>query len=107
MLTLNQLKMRERALDNKCFFRGEGEEMVDHLLVHCLKARVLEDLLLTFLVLVGSSPLSAKEPSFLHDSFVGERVKKAWMAAPLRICGQFCTKEIELYSTMRNFQFIG
>ena len=56
MLTLNQLKMRERALDNKCFFRGEGEEMVDHLLVHCLKARVLEDLLLTLFGVSGVFP---------------------------------------------------
>ena len=45
VLTLDQLKGMGRALANTCFLCGEGKETVNHLLVHCSKARVLQDLL--------------------------------------------------------------
>ena len=35
VLTLDNLKRRDRALANKCFLCGGGEETVDHLLIHC------------------------------------------------------------------------
>ena len=46
VFTLDQLKKRGRSLANRCFLCGEGEEIVGHLLIHCLKAKILWDLLL-------------------------------------------------------------
>ena len=60
ILTLDQLKKRGRALANRCFLCGEGEEIVDHLLVHCPVARAVWELLLVIF-------------------------EKAWMATPLCI----------------------
>ena len=52
VLTLDQLKRRGRALANRCFLCEEDEETIEHLLIHCSKARMLRDL---FLLIVGSS----------------------------------------------------
>ena len=41
MLTLNQLKRRGRPLANRCFLCEEDEEEINHLLLHCKKARML------------------------------------------------------------------
>ena len=41
VLTLDQLKKRGRSLVNRCFLCAEGEEMVNHLLIHCSKAKIL------------------------------------------------------------------
>ena len=46
MLILDQLKKRGRSLANRCFLCAEGEETIDHLLIHCSKAKILWDLLL-------------------------------------------------------------
>ena len=52
VLTLDQLKRRGRALANRCFLCEEDEEDINHLLLHCKKARMLWDLLLS---IVGTS----------------------------------------------------
>ena len=52
MLTVDQLKRRGRALANRCFLCEEDEEDINHLLLHCKKARMLWDL---FLSIVGAS----------------------------------------------------
>ena len=86
MLTLDQLKKRGRALANRCFLCGEGEETVGHLLLHCSKAKILWDLLLAIFGVSWVFPLSLKENLLSwHGSFVGKRRKKAWMVAPLCI----------------------
>ena len=41
MLTLDQLKRRGRALANRCFWCEENDETIEHLLIHCKKARML------------------------------------------------------------------
>ena len=46
VLALDQLKRRVRTLANGCFLCGEEEEMVDHILVHFPKARMLWVLIL-------------------------------------------------------------
>ena len=84
MLTLDYLKRRGRILANRCFLCEEEEELIDHLLVHCSKAKVLWDLLL---VLVGVSwvfPKSIRETLLSWcGTFVGKRHKKAWITTPL------------------------
>ena len=45
ILTLDHLKRRGRALANRCFLCEEEEVTVEHLLVHCSKARLLWELL--------------------------------------------------------------
>ena len=80
-----QLKRRGRALaNNRCFLCGEGEDTVDHLLVHCSKAGVLRDLVLAIFGVSWVFLLSTRETLLSwHGSFVGKRRKKAWMSAPL------------------------
>lgn len=63
MLTLDLLKRSGRVLASRCFLCGDKEETVDHLLVHCSKARLFLDL---FLVIVGVNwvfPMSIREAS--------------------------------------------
>ena len=74
MLTLDQLKKQGRALANRRFLCGGGEETVDHLLVHCPKARTMWELLLAIFGLVGFSlsllgrlSFLSKVPSLLKD----------------------------------------
>ena len=107
VLTLDQLKKRGRALANRCFLCGEGEEIVDHLLINCSKAKILWDLLLAiygvswlFLLFVKETLLS------WQGSFVGKRCKKAWMAAPLCIFGLFGRRETKLCLRVWIFQSI-
>ena len=84
VLTLDQLKCYGWAFANKCFLCEEGEETIDHLLIHCKRAKTLWNL---FLSVVGTSWV------FLHSvlhvllawqgAAVGKKRKKIWMAAPL------------------------
>ena len=60
--------------------------MVDHLLVHCSKAKVLCDLLLAIFGVCRVFPLFVRVALFSwHGSFVSKRCKKAWMTTPLCI----------------------
>ena len=61
MLTLDQLTRRGRTFANRCFLCGEEEETVDHLLVHCSKARLLWDLLLSVVGINRVFSLSVRE----------------------------------------------
>ena len=86
VLTLNQLKKRGRTLANWCFLCGEGEETVNHLLIHCSKARMLWELFLAIFGVNWVFPFLVKEALLSwHGSFVGKHRKKAWMTAPLCI----------------------
>ena len=46
MLTLDQLKRRGIPLANRCFLCEDDEEIIDHLLIHCSRAKMLWDLFL-------------------------------------------------------------
>ena len=80
----DQLKRRGRALANKCFLCEEDEETIEHLSVHCKKARILWDL---FLTIVGTSwvfPSSVLQNLLSWQGVnVGKKRKKIWLTAPL------------------------
>ena len=84
MLTLDQLKRRGRALANRCFLCEENEEDINHLLLHCKKAKMLWDLLLS---ICGASWVFPKSVIQMLLSWqgatVGKKRKKIWMAAPI------------------------
>ena len=83
MLTLDYLKRRGRVLANRCFLCEEEEESIDHLLVHCSKAKVSWDI---FLGLVGVSwvfPKSVKgDPSLLAHDFCWEEMQESLDDSP-------------------------
>ena len=84
VLTLDQLKRRGRALTNRCFLCEEDEEDINHLLLHCKKAKMLWDL---FLSIVGTSwvfPDSVIQTLLSwQGALVGKKRKNIWIAAPL------------------------
>ena len=86
MFTLDQLKKRSRALASRWFLCGEGEETIDHLLLHCSTAIILWDLLLAIFWCQLSVSSFVKETLLSwHSSFVRKRRKKTWMVTPLCI----------------------
>ena len=53
VLTLDQLKRKGYALASWCVLCEKDEETVDHILVHCSKARMLWDIMLTLCASFG------------------------------------------------------
>ena len=49
VLTLDQLKRRRIPLVNRCFLCEEEEETIDHLLIHCSRAKMLWNLFLSIM----------------------------------------------------------
>ncbi|RVX10352.1 hypothetical protein CK203_016077 [Vitis vinifera] len=85
-LTLDLVQKRGWALANRCFMRLENEDTIDHLLLHCSKARVLWELLFTLFGVSWVLPSSVRETLLSwHGSFVGKKRRKVWRVAPLYI----------------------
>ena len=84
VLTLDQLKRRGRALANRCFLCEEDEEDINHLLLHCIKARMLWDLLFA---IVGTSWVAPETVNQMLLSWqgtpMGKKRIKIWNAAPI------------------------
>ena len=82
MLTLYHLKKRGRVLANRSFLCEEEEGLIEHLLVHCSKARVMWDLLLAIVGVTWVFPKLVREILLSWcEAFVRKRRNKAWMAA--------------------------
>ena len=84
MLTLDQLKRRGIPLANKCFLCEHVEETIDHLLIHCSRAKMLWDLLLSIIDSNWVFPLTVRQSLLAwQGAKVGRKRKRVWMAAPL------------------------
>ena len=84
VLTLDQLKKRGWTLANRCFLCCVEEESIDHILIHCTKARVLWELLFVFFGLMWVLPYSVRDTLLGWRGInLGKKRSKVWMAAPL------------------------
>ena len=84
VLTLDQLKKRGRSLANICYLCEEEEETLNHLLVHCSKARMLWDLILAIVGFGWVFPFSVRQVLLAwQGTKVGKKRKKVWRAMPL------------------------
>ena len=86
VLTLDQLKRRGIPLVNRCFLCEEKEETIDHLLIHCSRAKMLWDLLLAITDANWVFPRTVRQLLLAWQSAsVGKKWKRVWMATPLCI----------------------
>ena len=84
VLTLDQLKKRGRILANRCFLCCEEEESIDHILIHCTRARVLWELLFAIFGITWVLPLSVRDTLLgWHGFNMGKKRSKVWKTAPL------------------------
>ena len=83
ILTLDKLQGRGIYLVNRCFLCQEAEELVDHLLLHCSKTRVLWELLFSLFGVNWIISGSVRDMLLgWKGTFVGKRRKKVWQTAP-------------------------
>ena len=84
VLTLDNLKRRGMAFANRFFLCEEGEETINHLLIHCRSAKMLWDL---FLSIGGISWVFPSSVIYTLLAWQGVAVrkkwKKIWTAAPM------------------------
>ena len=86
VLTLDQLKRKGIPLANRCSLCEEKEETIDHLLIHCSRAKMLWDLLLAITDFSWVFPRTVRQLLLAWQSAsVGKKRKRVWMAAPLCI----------------------
>ena len=84
VLTMDQLKKRGWVVANRCFLCCEEEESIDHILIHCSKARALWELLFALFGVCWVLPFSARETLIEWRGFMlGKKHRKVWKAAPL------------------------
>ena len=86
VLTQEQLLRRGFSLANRCFLCLSEEETVDHLLLHCVKTRVLWNLLFSLFGVYWTLSCTVKATLLgWNGGFVGKRRKRAWQMASLCI----------------------
>ncbi|RVX19759.1 Transposon TX1 uncharacterized 149 kDa protein [Vitis vinifera] len=108
VLTMDQLKKRGWALANRCFLCCEEEESIDHILIHCSRARALWEFCSPFLGCFGSSHLRLKIPLLNGGALCWARsIERCGRQPRCAFFGRFGWKETGLLSIMRTFRFIG
>ena len=84
VFTLDQVQKMGRSLANRCFLCHFEEESIHHLLVHCVKTRVLWELLFVLFGVSWKLPSSIRDTLLgWHGSFVDKKRKKVWRVGPL------------------------
>ena len=78
ILTLEQVQRRGYSLANRCFLCLSEVEMVDHLLLHCVKMRALWSLIFSFFFGVDWVLSGSVKDTLLgwHGAFVGKTRKR-------------------------------
>ncbi|RVW39006.1 putative ribonuclease H protein [Vitis vinifera] len=104
VLTQEQLQRRGFSLANRCFLCLSEEETVDHLLLHCIKTRVLWNLLFSLFGISWTLSCSVKSTLLgWTGGFVGKRRKKAWQMAPLCIFWTVWKERNRIMGTYKEF----
>ncbi|RVX00739.1 putative ribonuclease H protein [Vitis vinifera] len=86
VLTQDQLKRRGWILANRCFLCCDDEETINHVLIHCPKARVLWNLVFSLFRVNWVLPLTVRDTLLgWSASFVDKKRGKTWRAAPLYV----------------------
>ena len=81
VLTLDQLKRKGIPLVNRCCLCEEYEETIDHLLIHCSRAKMLWDLLLAVTGFNWVFPRTVCQLLLTwQGASVGKKRKRVWMA---------------------------
>ena len=84
VLTQDQLKKRGWILANRCSLCCAEEETINHILVHCSKAKVLWDLVFSLFGVNWVLPSTVRDtPLGRCVSFKDKKHRKVWRAAPL------------------------
>ncbi|RVW97835.1 hypothetical protein CK203_021303 [Vitis vinifera] len=84
VLTQDQLKRRGWILANRCSLCCAEEETINHILVHCSKAKVLWDLVFSLFGVNWVLPSTVRDtPLGRCVSFKDKKHRKVWRAAPL------------------------
>ena len=108
VLTLDQLKKRGQPLANRCFLCRVEEESIDHILIHCTKARVLWELLFALFGVMWVLLYSVRDTLLgWHVTFMGKKCRKVWMTAPLCLFLAVWKERNRIAFEMRSFRFIG
>ncbi|RVW85171.1 Transposon TX1 uncharacterized 149 kDa protein [Vitis vinifera] len=92
----NPRSTQKEGLDfSRCFLCCDDEETINHILIHCPKARVLWNLVLSLFGVYWVLPLTVRDTLLgWSASFVDKKRGKTWRAAPLCLFGRFGKKEI-------------
>ena len=84
VLTQDQLKRRGWYLANRCFLCCAEEETINHILVHCSKAKILWDLVFSLFGVNWVLPFTVGDTLLgWHITFKDKKHRKVWQAAPL------------------------
>ncbi|KAJ9680532.1 hypothetical protein PVL29_019761 [Vitis rotundifolia] len=84
VLTQDQLKRRGWNLANRCSLCCHEEETINHILIHCSKAKVLWDLLFSLFGVNWVLPFSVRDTLLgWHAPLKDKKHSKVWQAAPL------------------------
>ena len=82
VLTLDQLQRRGWSLVNRSFLCYAHEESIDHILLHCEKARLLWELLFSLFRVCWAIHAFVRETLLgWHGLFIGRKRMKVWRAS--------------------------
>ena len=106
MLTLDQLQRRGWSLVNRYALCKEDVEFIDHILLHCAKARILWLLVFSLFDIPWVISTSGRDTLLgWQVSFVRKERRKAWRVASF--FGLYRKKEIKECLKMRRRQIKG